>query len=213
MIINNHPIYFAYFSNEDVLSQNRFRYEIFRFLWPLCFEYPRFALWYRELFGTNGKLSSNREIVICLHNICIIGVAILKKTNEEKKICTLRVDKKYQHNGIGKVLIEKSLEWLAIDKPLVTVQESKAFQFERLFKYYGFALEQQWPRYYSFWEIEQVYNGELPANKPYILTNPKCIYVCKSVQRQSNHNIFNDVNITNDIATYFKKQQNLAIEL
>lgn len=86
----------------------------------------------------------------------------MKRTFAEKKICTLRVEQKYQKMSIGKQLIGLSLEWLNTEKPLITVHKSKQYEFDKLFQYYNFQLMDEKQGYYSLFSTELSYNGELP---------------------------------------------------
>ena len=162
---------FKYSSFRDIhpISREYHKLEIKRFLRPLCLEYPQFMSWYNNLYNIDGSLKNEREIKICFYERTIVGLAILKKDNHEKKICTLRVDKRFQRNGIGRNLLSQSIEWLEEEKPLITVRKSKAPQFDKLFTSFGFTLEESKPMYYSLFSIEQVFNGELPEkNKLWI---------------------------------------------
>lgn len=91
-----------------------------------------------------------------------VGLAILKKTKLEKKICTLRVNRNFRGVGIGKKLIEFSLDWLECEKPLITLRKSKQPQFGKLFDYYGFELAQKNVDYYRMLSSELAFNGVLP---------------------------------------------------
>ena len=139
--------------------------QIYVFLKWLNLEYPGFNTWYDNLFTENKELKSGREIIICEKEYSIAGIAILKSTEEEQKICTLRVAKRYQRQGIGKRLMELSFEWLHNDKPLLTMHSTKQHQFRHLMQYYGFELEQKNRNYYNIFSTELVYNGVLPAKK------------------------------------------------
>lgn len=150
------------YSQLDTIEKYIYFNRIFNFLIYLVIEYPSFIDWYKKLFTINGNLENEREILICERNNEIAGIAILKKTKEEQKICTLRVKDKYQRNGIGKLLMEYSFEWLENDKPLITLHKSKQNQFATLFKYYDFKLEQKSWSYYNIFSTELAYNGVLP---------------------------------------------------
>lgn len=139
--------------------------QISHFLSELAWEYPNFYTWYEKLFQEDKTLQEEREILLCLAGNVIAGVAILKRTAEEQKICTLRVGEVFQHQGIGKKLMELSLEWLENDKPLMTLHKRKQREFSPLLRYYGFALEQKKWSYYHIFSTELVYNGELPGKK------------------------------------------------
>ena len=133
--------------------------QIYVFLKWLNLEYPGFNTWYDNLFTENKELKSGREIIICEKEYSIAGIAILKSTEDEQKICTLRVAKRYQRRGIGKRLMELSFEWLQNDKPLLTMHSTKQRQFLHLMQYYGFELEQKNRNYYNIFSTELVYNG------------------------------------------------------
>lgn len=138
---------------------------ISRFLSQLVLEYPGFFNWYNKLFTAQNELVLGREILIAEIDYQVAGVAILKNDGVEKKICTLRVGRKYRNQGIGHKLMESSFEWLGSEKPMVTVRKSKYKYFDSMFKYYGFDLAQEAKQYYSFLSTEFVFNGELPQKQ------------------------------------------------
>ena len=119
-----------------------YQYEIYRFLCRLVFEYQGFQAWYQGLYTEDFELKCNREIIICEDQFRIVGVAIIKNDLQEKKICTLRVAREYQHQGIGHNLVEMCMRQLHTDKPMITLHKSKLNQFEKLLRYYNFELEQ-----------------------------------------------------------------------
>ena len=132
------------------------------FLNKLVKEYCGFRDWYNNLFVSGYNLKCSREIILCISHFQIAGIIILKKTVTERKICTLRVKDEFQHHGIGRALIEKGLEWLNCEKPLVTVRKAKEKEFLPLFNYYGFCLEETKWNYYKPFCTELVFNGSLP---------------------------------------------------
>ncbi|MBQ2848432.1 MAG: GNAT family N-acetyltransferase [Clostridia bacterium] len=142
---------------EQIILQTR----IYKFLWELNFEYPKFSIWYNNLFFEQGILKPNREIVVCMYQNILVGVSILKNDLLEKKICTLRVARPYQNLGIGKALMEKSFECLDDDKPLITIHISKFHDFKNIFDRYGFKVEQEILGCYGFLKSEIIYNGIL----------------------------------------------------
>ena len=165
--------------------------QIYQSLRMLNFEYPGFKKWYWNLFYKKQFLKDGREILFCKVNKTIIAVSILKSTLEEKKICTFRVNKNFQGEGIGTELMKKSLEWLNTDKPLITVHKSKEHQFYKIFKYFDFKPEQSLKRYYRcFTEIS--YNGVLPEKK-IIINNFESINLQNFIYKAINENGFEDV--------------------
>ena len=139
--------------------------EIYRFLCRLVFEYQGFQAWYQGLYTEDFELKYNREIIICEDQFRIVGVAIIKNDLQEKKICTLRVAREYQHQGIGHNLVEMCMRQLHTDKPMITLHKSKLNQFEKLLRYYNFELEQTQKHYYSIFSTELVFNGLLPEKE------------------------------------------------
>lgn len=162
-IIKNGNIYIKY-SELSSIEYKIYKYKIFLFIKNELNKNYIDSNWYRNLFNNDSSIKKEREIIIC-ERICdknkIIGVIILKKTNNEKKICTLKVDKNFKKNGIGKILIEMGLYWLNNDKPIITINSNNFIEFKNLFSYYGFQLEQVLKNYYKLSEIEYVYNGNL----------------------------------------------------
>lgn len=156
-----YSIYSTFSAFEKVLYYS----QIYNFLKRLNIEYPGFSKWYKGLFLENKELQNGREIIICEKEYCIAGIAILKSTEEEKKICTLRVAAPFQRQGIGRKLMEMSFEWLQEDKPLITMHKSKQHEFASLLEYYGFVLEQTQWNYYNIFSTELSYNGILPEKK------------------------------------------------
>ena len=98
----------------------------------------------------------------------------MKKTPNEKKICTLRVKKYFQRQGIGRSLIEQGFEWLDNEKPLITVHKSRRNEFKPLFDFYGFHLEEMHKNYYQLFGTELVFNGMLPENNSIICSDHIC---------------------------------------
>lgn len=156
---------YIYYSKLNPLDKNIYFIKVYVFLKTLVFEYPFFGEWYKKLFLLDNNLNEGREIIICQYKNEISGVAILKRNSEECKICTLRVAKRYQNNGIGKKLVEFSIEWLENDKPLITLHRSKQKEFASLLKYFNFKLEQETWGYYNIFSTEIAYNGCLPQKR------------------------------------------------
>lgn len=156
--------YYLYSSLSQGLKKV-YQYEIYKFLCRLVFEYQGFQSWYEGLYTEEFELKYNREIIICEEQFRIVGVAIIKNDLQEKKICTLRVAREYQHQGIGHNLVEMCMQQLHTDKPMITLHKSKMNQFEKLLSYYNFELEQTQKHYYSIFSTELVFNGLLPEKE------------------------------------------------
>ena len=162
--IINGKRYYLYTSLSQELKKI-YQSEIYKFLYRLVFEYQGFRSWYQRLYIEEFELKYNREIIICEDQFQIVGVAIIKNDLQEKKICTLRVTREYQHQGIGHNLVEMCMQQLHTDKPMITLHKSKLNQFEKLLSYYNFELEQTQKHYYSIFSTELVFNGLLPEKE------------------------------------------------
>lgn len=164
---------YNYFSKLELWQQKVYTKKIYTFLFMLNFKYPDFKKWYDSLFENDNTLKKNREIIFCVNSGEIAGVAILKKTEVEDKICTLRVSTKYEKLGLGRSLLEKSMEYLQNDKPLITLHISMYHKYKNILNRYGFILEQEISCCYGLFKSELVYNGQI---KPQIIySNNKII--------------------------------------
>jgi ribosomal protein S18 acetylase RimI-like enzyme len=119
--------------------------------------YPNFNYWFYNKVIPD-VLQDKRKILLEIRNNEIAGIAIIKNTSEEKKLCTLRVTSKYQNKGIGLKLFERAFEELNTSKPFLTVSEEKYKEFEKIFKYYGFELTNKIKDYYRKGKSELFFN-------------------------------------------------------
>lgn len=156
---------FSFLSRKDPLEQKTYKEKIFKFLIKLQFEYPYFTEWYNSLFTSWDVLKDNREIILCLNKCDVIGLAILKHSDSENKICTLRVDPRFKGLGIGSQLIEASFDYLNDDKPIITLHANKHHEFSKLLNKYGFELADEQRLVYSLIIPEISYNGALTRRK------------------------------------------------
>lgn len=130
-------------------------------------DYPNILEWYNKKV-IPGLETGEREIILACKfykmkahekiHFEVLGYVILKKTPNEKKICTFRVDPKYQHIGIGKRLMEASFSFLETRKPMITISEDNVKSFEPLLKRYNFKLVEKIENLYVQGKIEYVYN-------------------------------------------------------
>lgn len=82
-------------------------HQTYYWLLPLSKMYPSFTKWYHNQVIPGVKLG-HWFIVIEMIDNQFGAIAILKNVGE-KKLCTLRVGRKYQRKGIGSKLMEKCL--------------------------------------------------------------------------------------------------------
>lgn len=190
--MDNKNICFVYYSKSDVIFRHVYRDKIYGFLYSLTRDYPLFSKWYYGLFE-GEQLKRDREIIVAFWGQEMVGISILKNGSEEKKLCTLKVAKRFRNVGIGKLLMEQSFAYLETDEPFFTVSRGNQAQFEKLFQYYGFGPAEERKNYYHLFRTEMVFHGELPCrnfwiNKLQIISMEKFfqerIRACQPIERQ-----------------------------
>ncbi|ADL54930.1 hypothetical protein [Gallionella capsiferriformans] len=122
--------------------------------------YPNFQYWF-ESQVVRGILGGSRSFVIELRDGKMAGVAILKDTPEEKKICTISVCDEFKSKGMGVRLFEKSMRLLDTDKPLASVSESRLPEFEKIFEYLDYDYSAEYHGLYLPQRKEFSFNGLL----------------------------------------------------
>ncbi len=127
---------------------------------PLNFIYPDFKDWltqkvFRQL------ITDMRKIFVAQENEIICGILILKDTDEEKKICTLRVTPRYSRLGIGSQLIKLAQSELKTEYPVITVSEKHREEFRPIFEKFEFSFHQRYFNYYKEETTEYSYNGPI----------------------------------------------------
>lgn len=148
---------------EDNVYYNNFMDSLYCSLSFLSKDYPDFKSWYFRKMKVELE-NGYRDILFSTYKNQITGVAILKDFANEKKICTIRVYPQFKNMGFGKSLIEKSIEILQYETPMISVSESRIYQFENILSYFKFELVQITSSYYKKGQVEYVYNGELESN-------------------------------------------------
>lgn len=108
-----------------------------RTLAQLSSNYPGVQEWF-NFKVIPGLSNGTRDILLITHKNDIAALSIFKNDFSEKKICTIRVVPKYQHMGLGSIIVETGMEYLNTRYPLITVPENKMVQFNKLFNKYDF---------------------------------------------------------------------------
>ncbi len=145
--------------NEDELKKKI--ENIYSLLSNLDEMYPDFKDWFNNkvVLQLNGK---KREIITIENELTneIMGLVILKNTEYEKKICTLKVFEEHQNKGFGRILIHKAIQFLGTTSPMITIPVERKKEFESLINEFEFNLEESHD-YYRQGKPEYVYNGRL----------------------------------------------------
>lgn len=160
MLEKNQIIMFFQIINK--YSDSKEKHNIFKeirlFLHELSCNYPLFDKWLEKVFVETN--CTKRTIIYCeSEDKKIVGIAILKNTIKEKKICTIRVAKEMQHCGIGSKLMDMSLAILGDKRPLITVSEEHIDDFKPFLKHYGFKIFQKVKSVYCENKYEYFFNS------------------------------------------------------
>lgn len=123
-------------------------------------EYPGFDDWYWQTV-VPGIDTGERRLTSVERDGRVVGVGISKRSNSEKKMCTIWVDPEFEGTGLGIRLMKDSMRWLGTDKPLATVSQSRMPAFAQIMARLGYDLTQVLPDYYVDGQSEFVFNGAL----------------------------------------------------
>ena len=74
--------------------------EALSFLLPLSEDYPNFEAWYRTRV-VPGLRAGTRTLVRIERHDTLIGIGIAKRSNSERKICTVRIAASHFGRGLG----------------------------------------------------------------------------------------------------------------
>lgn len=92
-----------------------------------------------------------------------LGFAVLKKTDEERKICLFHISSRERFKGYGRQLFQACLDYLETDTPLMTISEERKEEFHGLLDHYQFQLTQELCGYYVQNRMEYVFNDYLTS--------------------------------------------------
>ena len=145
-------------NNEDIAPI--LIHNIVNYLKDMSLYYPDFIIWIDNKV-IPGIYTGERVILLEYRQELLAGIAILKDTTEEKKLCCLRVLPQYEGSGIGLKLFERAFEELKTRSPLLSVGQENTDKFKKLFDYYGFTLEEKYIDYYRPHNTEFSFNGVL----------------------------------------------------
>ena len=115
--------------------------------------------------GLQSVFDKTGDILFYLDGFEIVGLTILKKTEEERKICTFLINEDYRKKGYSKKLMEDAFLYLGTDKPIITIPEKRIKEFQKIIDAYNFIQTSTINDYYS---EEYVFNE-----------NQKMLKICK----------------------------------
>ena len=124
------------------------------------YDYPDYKNWFLSKQVT-GLYDNTRNIIIAHIDGKLVGFTSLKKTDKEKKICTFYVEKRFRKNQIGSKLVEKSIEFLETEQPLITIPMDKLNEFIKIGNKYNWQVTNIIENLYRINNPEVIVNGEL----------------------------------------------------
>jgi len=122
--------------------------------------YPEFAQWYKSKVLL-GLATGERTILMSETGNLLSGIAILKHSETEKKLCCLRVLKPFEGSGVGLRLFDEAFDVLGTTKPLLSISEEQRPKFSRVLNHFGFECAQEYDGLYREKKIEYSFNGLL----------------------------------------------------
>lgn len=145
------------------LSQrDRIEYWIYKRLAHLSVFYPSFHHWYWKKVVPGAYCGSRR--LFAFKEDDKFGVVIAKRTDRERKLCTVWVDKNLSGRGIATQLVNGAVAWLECDKPLITVSEERLAELRPLLTHFNFVLHDIKESYYRDGRYEYVFNGRISSS-------------------------------------------------
>ena len=122
--------------------------------------YPGYTDWLFNKFFP-GLKDGSRKMVIAYNDLHKpMGVALLKDTEEEKKICCLFVQEDCRGNGIANKLMKQSCAVLKTSKPTLTVSDTNLPQLQKLLDKNGFTFSYKKKGAYLQNDTENYFNNE-----------------------------------------------------
>lgn len=110
-------------------------------------------------------LTGTRDVIIITFNEEVVGVAIVKKEDDERKLCTVYVEPNYRNREITTKLLEEAFSFLGTTKPLISIGEEKLDMFQCIIKKYNWEKTQVLPKgNYNENSREIVFNGFIKQN-------------------------------------------------
>lgn len=122
--------------------------------------YPDWNDWFFNKFIPGLKNGSRKIVVACNNLDNPLGVALLKDTEEEKKICCLFVRENCRRKGIANNLLKKSFAVLKTNKPLLTVSDKNISQLRKLLDKNDFTFSYKKKGVYQKNDTENYFNNE-----------------------------------------------------
>lgn len=112
---------------------------VYDFLQDISLNYPKFNYWFFHTVSKELKANhEERDILVMLDGAFIVSVMIIKKSKEEKKVCTIKVHEGYRKQNIATYMFEQSIIELDSLFPKFTISENNFPNFDSIIKNFNF---------------------------------------------------------------------------
>lgn len=122
--------------------------------------YPKFDDWFWTKV-VRGLRTGERRIFTHVAGGNLEGVAICKRTDSERKLCTLWVAPHVRGRGVAAELARDAFAWLGTRHPVFTVPEERLSEFRGLLSGWSFSEPVAYEGFYRPERTEYVFNGTL----------------------------------------------------
>lgn len=145
-----------YYSSDNLALYN----EISLLTQPINATYSKHSTWLKEKFFPGLKDGSRKMVIALDEKKQLAGVALLKDTAEEKKLCCLFVRKDCRGYGIASSLMQKTFQLLKTNKPVVSVSDKNYPQLKKLLEINEFKFSYRKNGAYEKDTTEYYFNNE-----------------------------------------------------
>lgn len=131
---------------------------IFNLTQSLGQNYPDYEKWFKQTFMAGLQKKERLYILAQDSNEQLLGCALIKRTPQEQKLCTIFVDEKYRRHGIGRQLLAQTIKILG-GLPMLSVSDQVMPQMQPLLNEFGFHLSAQKKNVYQPNHTEFYFNN------------------------------------------------------
>ena len=122
-------------------------------------DYPKHREWFFEKH-LPGIGKDREALFVRMHNN-VYGVAFLKNSADEKKICTFYIAEHGRNMGVGNAMMREIIEYLGTSAPIITMPGHKVQYFLHFIHVHNWKICQILRDFYVKNQDEVVFNGDL----------------------------------------------------
>lgn len=118
--------------------------------------YPDFEDWFNNKFLPSFYVGK-REILYAYSDDKLCGISLIKKTEEENKLCTFYILSEARGKGLGSDLLDKSLEYFQNESTIISVSNERLTELYPMLSSKGFVLDNCIEHMYRHENIEHFF--------------------------------------------------------